>query len=685
MSQNQSLNSASVAASSSPGTGVVDFERIREAARERAATLLQAWLPEGRREKDEWVVRNPMRADDAPGSFKISLSSGEWADFASGDKGGDLIALKAFLDGSNQVAAALKLAAELGILPHAQTGMTLDRYAEAKRLPIAFLRKLGLTTIADPWGKPRQLLAIPYRNRDGSLHRHRLRVAMEKPADGTPRLVWDKREEKLGAILYGLDVLPAKGCPLLLVEGESDAQTLWHYGRDAVGCPGASAYAPGRDDTHLVGYDVIALIEADAGGDALLKQLAKSRHRGHIKVARLDGFKDVSALHCEAPDRFEEGLDAALAKAEPLEAVLKREPELHARKKAKTSSQTPDDEDRRPSLADQMVRLAGEAVTLFTAPDDAAYAAVETGTRREVWPIRSRAFRAWLIHRFYEATGRAPSEDIISQARLTLEAIAAYEGEKAPVFIRTAAHAGRLYLDLCDSKWRAIEIDAGGWRIVDRPPVYFTRSNGAQPLPEPARGGCIDELRPLLNLAGEDDFRLIVAWLLAAMRPHGPYPLLALAGEPGTSKTSTATVLRGLVDPHIAGIRRPSKEERDLFIGASKSGALVYDNLSAIPEWMSDGLCVVATGGTFATRSLRTDADETLFTVEKPVMITSVGEVISRSDLADRAMIVTLTAIPDCDRKTKAEYTGWRNRRWRRPAPWPPPWSPLAVADGNVR
>jgi hypothetical protein len=142
-------------------------------------------------------------------------------------------------------------------------------------------------------------------------------------------------------------------------------------------------------------------------------------------------------------------------------------------------------------------------------------------------------------------------------------------------------------------------------------------------LADPIPGGSIDALRPLLNLAGEDDFRLIVAWLLAAMRPHGPYPLLALAGEPGTSKTSTATVLRSLFDPHVAGIRRPPKEERDLFITA---------------------------------RALRTDSDEALFTVERPVMITSVDDVISRSDLADRAVIVTLTAIPEAERKTKADF-----------------------------
>jgi hypothetical protein len=630
--------------------GVVDFQLIRAVAFRQAEGLVTAWLPEGRREGDEWVARNPTRADQTPGSFKVNLRTCEWSDFATADAGGDLIALRAYLDGSNQADAARKLAAELGIEGEPSTGLTLEHYAAAKQLPVDFLRDLGLETIADPWGKPRSVLAIPYRKRDGSLHRNRLRVALQKLSDA-PRMFWDKREDKIGAILYGLDQLPAKGCPLILVEGESDAQTLWHHGIDAVAVPGAGNYAPGRDDPELDGYDIIAFIEPDQGGTALVKQLTKSRLRQHIKIAQLEGFKDVSALHCRAPERFEEVLKAAIAKAEPLEA-----PRTPDAPKPKTSSQTPDDEDRKPTLADTLVRLAREAATFFVSLDDTAYAAVEVSGHREVWNLRSRAFRSWLIHRFFSVTGRAPSADTIAQAQLTLEAVATYEGEKRLVFTRTARHDGRLYLDLGDADWRAVEIDATGWRIMAVPPVYFTRSNGALPLPEPVAGGSIDDLRPLLNLASEDDFRLIIAWLLAALRPQGPFPLLALAGEPGTSKTSTATLLRSLIDPHIAGIRRPPKEERDLFICASKSAALVYDNLSSIPEWLSDGLCVVATGGTFAARALRTDGDEALFTVEKPVMITSVGEVISRSDLADRAMVVTLTAIPEASRMTKAAF-----------------------------
>ncbi len=175
-------------------------------------------------------------------------------------------------------------------------------------------------------------------------------------------------------------------------------------------------------------------------------------------------------------------------------------------------------------------------------------------------------------------------------------------------------------------------------------------------LPEPLRGGSIDALRPLLNVAAEDDFKLIVGWLLAALRPRGPFPLLALCGEAGSAKSTAAKVLRSLVDPNAAPLRSTPRDERDLFISAANSACLVLDNLSSISATMSDALCRVATGGSFSTKTLYTDTDETLIDVCRPVLLTSVGEVIARSDLADRAVLVTLASISETRRLPDDEF-----------------------------
>ncbi len=91
------------------------FASVCQAAQPALPSLLLRWLPDGRREGSEWITLNPRRADHRPGSFKINLRTGCWADFATGDKGGDIISLLAYLRGISQTEAARLLARELGV------------------------------------------------------------------------------------------------------------------------------------------------------------------------------------------------------------------------------------------------------------------------------------------------------------------------------------------------------------------------------------------------------------------------------------------------------------------------------------------------------------------------------------------------------------------------------------------
>ena len=92
-----------------------EFTAIAQSALASSGILVPRWLPEGRRMGTEWLARNPTRPDQHLGSFKINLKSGRWADFATGDAGGDLISLRAYLDGTSQRKAATSLAEELGL------------------------------------------------------------------------------------------------------------------------------------------------------------------------------------------------------------------------------------------------------------------------------------------------------------------------------------------------------------------------------------------------------------------------------------------------------------------------------------------------------------------------------------------------------------------------------------------
>lgn len=98
--------------------GYLDFSAINEIALRDFPALLARWLPDGRVRNGEWVALNPTRNDRTPGSFSINIRTGKWADFATGDKGGDVISLAAYLSGSSQAEAARRLADYLGV-PHA--------------------------------------------------------------------------------------------------------------------------------------------------------------------------------------------------------------------------------------------------------------------------------------------------------------------------------------------------------------------------------------------------------------------------------------------------------------------------------------------------------------------------------------------------------------------------------------
>jgi hypothetical protein len=266
---------------------------------------------------------------------------------------------------------------------------------------------------------------------------------------------------------------------------------------------------------------------------------------------------------------------------------------------------------------------------------------------------------------FFEATEGAPNAEAVLAALNVIEAKAHFDGPQRKVPIRVAGADGRLYLDLGDETWRAIEIDAEGWRVVDNPPVRFRRAAGMQALPVPERGGSIETLRRFLNVQSDADFVLVVSWALACLRDRGPYPLIVLSGEQGSAKSTFSAVLRALIDPNAAPLRALPREDRDLFIAATNGYLLAFDNVSGLSAWVSDTLCRLATGGGFATRQLHTDQDEVLFDACRPVVLNGIEDIVTRPDLADRALFLNLDPIPEEKRRPEAEF--WAEFNAERP------------------
>lgn len=313
-------------------------------------------------------------------------------------------------------------------------------------------------------------------------------------------------------------------------------------------------------------------------------------------------------------------------------------------------------DDDAPRQSDLVMKAVSSEIDLWQTEDGTAFASFKANGRNEHVAIESTRFKRHLMVMSQRKANRPYSKQSIEEAVFAFSSKALL----APVhtaFIRIAEHEGKVYLDLCNEAGDIIEIGPEGWHPVRDVPVRFIRPGGMKPLPIPRRGGSVAFLRRMLNVASKNDFILFVGALVAAFQPVGPYPILVLNGEQGTSKSTVAKVYRRLVDPHKVMSRAMPTNEDDLYVAASNNWMLNFDNVSGMKPEMSDALCRVATEGGFGKRSLYTNAEEFAASFCRPIVLNGIPQMVSRPDLMDRSIILTLPVIPE--ERRKAERALW--------------------------
>lgn len=468
--------------------------------------------------------------------------------------------------------------------------------------------------------------------------------------------------------------------PILIVEGEKKALAMSRFAREAgipllvVAIAGVWAFRgsvgketsasgarvpvkgviPDFDLLTWEGRKVYILFDSNVQTNSKVLQARQAladecgRRRAEVWIAELPKNCDLNG-----PDDYlgrieqDQGLQAAISAGRKI---------LERARPAKITKIT---------QKDQLVSIA-ENIELFRTPEGDPFASVEVNGHRETYALNTRGFKEQFSRMYFEEAGQSPSSQAVQDALETLNGKAKFDSPVIPVHVRFASANDRIYLDLCNAQWEVLEISADGWKVLasDDCPIRFRRTRGMMELPKPIDGGDVNDLRPFLNLRDDRDdvdvrdvqFQLILSWLVACFRPDLPFPILQFTGPPGTAKSTTTRLVRDLTDPNTASHRSCPREERDLMIVANNSWVCSFDNLSVVPDWLSDALCRIATGGSFSTRKLYADDEETIFTAKRPIILNGIGSFANRSDLIDRSLIIELKPLEPSQRKSEREF-----------------------------
>ncbi len=462
--------------------------------------------------------------------------------------------------------------------------------------------------------------------------------------------------------LYGLDALAAmRDATVIVTEGEkaADAARRLLPTHVAITSPNGSKSADKADWSPLRGRTVNIWPDADdAGKEYAAKVAALARKAGAGRVAVASPPPDAAA-GWDAADAETDGWGTDRARAF-INAAARWEPST-------TSDREADKEGgrRRQPQRDGLMALT-TFCDLWHSPRGDAYVTYPVKGHRENWPVRSQQFKRWLASRAYEETGLVPGAQALEDTVRVLEARACNEGPSRTPWLRVGRSGEKAYIDLCDYRWRCVEITPIGWRVVEKSDAPFIRTQAMLPLPEPEAGYEISEARRFLNVADDDSFTLTCSWLIASLTSQGPYPILVVNGEQGSGKSTFSRAVRSLVDPNEAPIRSAPKDERDLIIAAVNAHVIGMDNLSRVEPSLADGLCRLSTGGGFATRALHTDGDEFIWQGQRPIILNGIPQLTDRPDLAERSITIRLRAIPDIERRPESEFwQDWENARPR--------------------
>lgn len=311
-------------------------------------------------------------------------------------------------------------------------------------------------------------------------------------------------------------------------------------------------------------------------------------------------------------------------------------------------------DDKRKSQADRIIEMIDdEDIEFFHDQYKDTFAAIEVNDHQEIWPLKSRNFKRFLSRLFYVTESKAPATNAIASALGVLEGRAVFEGKLYKLHNRVARVGNTIYYDLTNEKWQAAKIDEKGWEIVDKPPILFRRyaHQAPQVLPDKTHNLYLHELMRYINLQDKDSKLLIIVYTVTALVPDIPHVIPILYGAQGSAKSTLFKMIKMLIDPSVIELLTFPRDTKEMVQKLSHHWAAFFDNVTILPDWLSDTLCRAVTGDGFSKRELFTDDDDIIYSFIRCVGLNGISVAANKPDLLDRGMMIKMESISKGQRK----------------------------------
>ena len=300
-----------------------------------------------------------------------------------------------------------------------------------------------------------------------------------------------------------------------------------------------------------------------------------------------------------------------------------------------------------------LLKLVMDRLTLFHDGDE-AYAAININGHQEVWLIKSKRFRQYLSREYYNAQGSSLNSNVIKDVITTLEGKAIFGGIEHKLHNRVAWHEGALWYDLSNDKWQGVKINAEGWQI-ETLPTLFRRYKHQIAQVIPSQEGDIDLIFNFVNISEPNKRLLFKVYIVHLFIPDIPHVVCGFDGPQGVSKTTATAIATGMVDPSYLPVLSFPKDKNEAVQQLSHHWFCGFDNISYLPDWLSDLFCRATSGEGYSKRELYSDDEDIIYSYRRCICLNGINKVAGKPDLLDRSMLFSLAPILPGARKSEQE------------------------------